>query len=241
MLKFRAVLPILCAVVFTQSARSAELTPAQAHYQQQVDTLLKSSIRHINGKETPELVPYVVRMTHFFSRYARGTFKSELDPQLSAEDVAVLTEYASRHEKQLEADHASYRTAWTEIGARAQHLSAVDIASEMSRADESVEAAQSARFRGVIGRLSPSGRATVTAFAFERVRPQVMIEDPFVLANGDPQFYKEQIVGAYGLLRSGKSLLPPPAQTPKTKTKTRATTLSTDSGAQGSLGMSPNP
>jgi len=237
---FRTVLPILCAVVFTQSAHSAELTPAQAHYQQQVDALVKSSIRHINGKETPDLVPYVVRMTHFFSRYAKGAFKSELDPQLSAEDVAVLTEYASQHEKQLEADHESYRAAWTEIAARAQDMSAVDIASEMSRADESVEAAQSARFRSVIGRLSPSGQAMVTAFAFERVRPQVMIEDPFVLANGDPQFYKEQIVGAYGLLRSGKSTPPSPAQPTKTKTKTRATTLSTESAAQGSLGMSPS-
>lgn len=59
-----------------------------------IEKLLQASITHINGRETPELVPYNVRMQHFFEFYRLGSFKTELESQLSAADLAVLTDFS---------------------------------------------------------------------------------------------------------------------------------------------------
>jgi hypothetical protein len=59
------------------------LTPAEIQRRQQIESLLRSSMRHIDGKQTPDLVPQHIRMQHFFHGYEQGMYASMLAPELS--------------------------------------------------------------------------------------------------------------------------------------------------------------
>lgn len=187
------------------------LPPAEIEKRRKRELLMQSSYQHIDGKRTPELVPYQIRMQHFFDRYESGMFEQMLAPQLSAEDRVILAEFSKRHVAELKAQEAAYDAEWMTIGARASSMNAQEIAGAVKSATQRSENALAAVYRAVINRLSPEGRQLVVGFAFTHVRPQVSIEDPFVVANGDPEFFKDQIVKTYELRRTGGKVPEPPA------------------------------
>lgn len=186
------------------------LSPEEIANRKRIDGLLRSSQRHINGKETPELVPYHVRMQMFFHKYQHGFFRQMLQSQLSAGDLAVLDTYAARLGSELEKHAKAYETEWMGIASRAKDMNASEIASAIKVATGKTEALQAAGYRAVLRQLTPAGQKVVSDFAFANVRPQVTTEDPFVIAEGDPKFYKEQIVLYYEMVQRGEQPPPPP-------------------------------
>lgn len=223
----KAIFPLIGSLCVAGSALAEE-----PQTREQTAALLQSSFTTINGKETPELVPYEVRMQHFFYDYKRGTgYQAELKSLLSAEDQAVLQEYSSKHVQALKKDEEDYLKTYLGIASRAKDMSAMEIAAEINKATANTEASQRARYRSVAGQLSAKGRQLVDDFAFKYVRPIVSLEDQTVVAQAAPEFYKTQIVGTYELTLAGK--VPPPPARP-TDGAPRAESSGTDAGKVGS-------
>src|SRR5688572_13738169 len=89
------------AAVIEAQWRAEGVTEAQIARRKQIEAVLESARYDINGRETPDLVPYHVRMQTFFLGYADGHFKRMLDTELSSADKAILDAYASRHRAEL--------------------------------------------------------------------------------------------------------------------------------------------
>lgn len=209
------------------------LPPAEIQRRQQIESLLQSSIRRIDGNQTPELVPYHIRMQHFFAGYQQGMFANMLAAQLSPADHVVLKEFAGRHREELQKASDVYERDWLSIAAGAQSMSSREIASAVKAATDRSDARLTSLYREVVGRLSSAGRGLVNEFAFINVRPQVSIEDPFVLATGDPEFYKDQVVKTYEMVRTGVRPAPP-----RSHDKSIGV-VATDSTSDGQIGRSP--
>lgn len=175
-----------------------------------IERLNRSSYVHINGKENPELVPYRIRMKHFFSFLAIGVFKDELDDFLSPDDLGVLTSYAEQHKGDFKQDDQEYRKAWMAMAAQAQHMSAGEIAAATKAIADGSHARREQRYRTVLAQLSEEGRQALEQFVYRRVRPSFSEYDPFVVANAAPEHFKAQVVGVYELARTGKIPLPAP-------------------------------
>jgi hypothetical protein len=219
------------------------LPPAEIEKRRQRELLMQSSYQDIDGKRTPELVPYQIRMQHFFARYESGQFEEMLAPQLSTEDRAILAHFSKLHSAELKKQQAAYDAEWLAIGARASSMNAQELAGALKAATLKSENAVTAMYRDAINSLSPEGRQRVLDFAFVHVRPQVAIEDPFVVANGDPEFFKDQVVKAYEMRRTGQ-VPPPPAVASKAATsfagqKSKATTDTVTDDSK--LGSTPVP
>lgn len=221
-----ARLAIAASMALSLSALTA--SAAEPRNQAEVDALLQSSFTNINGRETPELIPYHVRMGAFFARFA--SYAPELQGQLSKADFDRLQQFAGSHETFRKQALDAELGAWQTIAARAEPMSAVEIATEMKQSETRSAAAATARYRGVLDGLTAEGRSIVDRFAFERVRPSLAIEDPLLVATTAPVFYKTQVLGVYKLMQAGKW---PPAP-PAAATKQAETTLSGDGARVGS-------
>lgn len=217
------------------------LPPAEIEKRRRIQALLQSSHQHINGKQTPELVPYQVRMQHFFHRYESGTFQAMLASQLSAADQAILAEFSQRHGDELKKQAAAYDAEWMALGARSSNMNAQEIAGAIRSATQRSENALAAIYRGVINRLSLEGRQRVNDFAFTHVRPQVTIEDPFVVANGNPEFFKDQILQEYEMRRTGKLPQPPSVSNKPSPLAVKKSVVTTETTGDSKLGSSPVP
>jgi len=170
---------------------------------------LLTATRYIDGQETPELVPYHLRMRAFFTAF-EPVFKLQLASQLSASDLAILSEYAQRqHNAELRRSAQTFLKEEQNAKAQARHMSAIEIASALKSASDRNEARQSAVFRKVLGRLSAAGQKTVNDFAFAHVRPSFTIFDPIEAAGLAPDVFKEQIVRNYEAEKKGTVMAPP--------------------------------
>jgi hypothetical protein len=214
------------------------LPPAEIEKRRKLELLMQSSYQHIDGKRTPELVPYQIRMQHFFDRYDSGTFERMLAPALSAQDQAILATFSKSHTAELKKHEAAFDAEWMAIGARASSMSAQEIAGALKAATLRSESALAAVYRNAINSLSPGGRQRVLDFAFTHVRPQVTIEDPFLVANGDPEFFKDQVVKTYEMRRAGQVPEPPAggnkASTPSAGKSSATTDTVTGNSQMGS-------
>jgi hypothetical protein len=94
------------------------LPPAEIEKRRKRELLMQSSFQQIDGKRTPELVPFQVRMQHFFESYQSGQFERMLAPKLSAQDRAILADFSTRHRIELQAQEAAHDAEWMAIGAR---------------------------------------------------------------------------------------------------------------------------
>lgn len=211
------------------------ISRSELEHRRRITELLQSSRQDIDGNQTPELVPYHIRMQHFFHGYAEGIFQRMLGTQLSAADHAILREFAPRLPSELAKQAAMYDAEWMSIAARAASMDAREIAGAINAATLRAEAAQAALYRSIIDRLSARGRLAVNDFAFAVVRPQLSIEDPFVVANAEPEFFKDQIIKTYEMIRRGEQ--PPPLAKPAGKTGVGIT----DSSPTDQLGSNPFP
>jgi hypothetical protein len=157
----------------------------------------EAAVRHINGKQTPDLVPYWLRMRGFFDAYER-IFKAQLAPRLSAADVAVLNEYVQKqHATDRRKSSESQSKAQRGIEAQAKNMSAIEIAIALKAATDRNQAQQGATYRAVMRQLSVDGQKIVNDFAYANIRPSFSIYDPIEAARLEPELYKEQIVRTY--------------------------------------------
>jgi hypothetical protein len=201
-----------------EEQRAAEelkkLPPEERAKALRFDAASKATSRRINGREAPELVPYHVRMQMFFQSF-EALFKRSLESELSAADLAILSEFAQRqHSIELKNSADALRKESRSISAQAEHMDAIEIASGMKAASDRAEARQVAAYRGVMRRLSPEGQKIVNDFAFAHVRPQVTTQDPMDLASLEPEIYREQIIRAFEAERAGRIAPPPATSTP---------------------------
>lgn len=205
---------------------------------ERIQALVQSSFTYVDGKQTPELVPFSFRMQLFFDLFRSGSFGSQLKPMLPPQDHTILAEFANENPQLLKKDERDYMNSWMRIGESAQSMNGVEIASAVQAATDEVQERQAARYRTVLGRLTPGGRQIVSDFAFARVRPQVSIENPLIVATAEPGFYKAQVLGAYEMAITGKK--PPGWDTaPNVPSRRGAIQNSTDSSEAGQLGSSP--
>lgn len=160
-------------------------------------------------------------------------YASMLAAELSSADQAMLKEFARKHREELQKANKLYEDDWLAIAADAESMSSLEIATAVKAATDRSDARLTSLYQEAIERLSPAGQGRVNEFAFLNVRPQVSIEDPFVVANGDPEFYKEQVVGTYKMIRAGVR----PAA-PRSRDKGGGI-VATDSTSSGQLGKSP--
>lgn len=210
MLRLRPLVVAACALGLGKEA-SAQVSGA-ALRREQATALVRSSYVQIDGRQTPELVPYAVRMMHFFDLYivGRGGLRGDLRESLTAEDEAILAHFAeSEHAQVKQAHERQYTAAWLAIASRAKDMSAMEIAGEFKALQARFERDREASYRAVLAQLSEAGRRIVSDFAYARIKPMVAVEDPFVVANAAPDFYKAQIIGLYELHREGKMPEPP--------------------------------
>jgi hypothetical protein len=208
------LLALLCSMgVWAAAEQELEgLTPEQAQERQRIDALYESSTRRIDGRKDPHLVPCYIRMWEFFNGYAR--FRKELEPHLTTEDLAILDAFVQHRAEIMRKDEVESNDAWMAIGARAENMSAVEIADALTALTAKTEAKQAARYRAVLDQLTPTGRSAVNDLAYINIRPQVTIHDELAIARADPAFYKMQIVESYKMIKAGTfPPVPPPRAT----------------------------
>lgn len=179
----------------------------------EVDALLQSSYTGIDGRATPELIPYHVRMAAFFESFP--DYAPQFRSQLIKADFDQLQRYASAHGAFQKQDGDRQLREWQEVAARAEPMSAVEIATELKQSSRRIEAVAAARYRATLDALSADGRAVIDRFIADRVRPNTSIEDPLVVAMAAPVFYKTQILGTYKMMQEGKWPPAPPVSNTK--------------------------
>jgi hypothetical protein len=214
----------VAAVLSTASA-------AQALSTKEIEALVQSSYTKIDGKRTPELVPYHSRMNMFFG--ALPVFEADLRRNLSAEDFAILKSFSDARDVPQKEDAAFAEAGWKEIASRAEGMNALEIAGEMKRLDQRIETKAAARYRRVLSSLSPQGQQFVERYAFEKVRPSLSVYDPLVIANAAPDYYKTDIVESYKLMQEGK--WPPTSGDTQAKSKV----FKTEAGESGQIQKNP--
>jgi hypothetical protein len=187
----------VCACVSAQSQLS----------QDRIDEIHRASQTPIDGAKTPDRVPYHLRMGMFFDLYPHHA--GELRSLLTAEDLNILAAYAESlrraARRSIENPNDPMQDPLMQIASRAQSMTGVQLATELQAARAREDARQAADFRRVIGSLSQNGQKTVTEFAFTKVRPKLVLNDPTVIAQAEPEWYKFQIMGAYELVLSGRA------------------------------------
>jgi len=231
----------LCLVAAMVSLLSLAAGAAEPRTKDEIKRLLRSSYTTIDGKKTPELVPYHIRMQHFFLRYkhASAGLQAEMKQLLSSEDETVLSIYADRHVEELKRDEMTYEKAWMDLASRAHGMDGISIASAIQTLTSELERSTDARYRTVLAKLSPAGQKAVNEFAFARIRPVIAAEDPIALATAAPEFYKGQIVAAYQMAQSGKQ--PPALEATIKSTRPSSKSMITEGSESGQLGSVPVP
>ncbi len=196
-MKLQRTMMAMLALTYATSAMARE-----PRSNEEAQELIKSSYIHIDGMQTPELIPYHARMNMFFSAFT--FFEADLKPNLTGADYQVLKDFAAQHGKVLQTDAAKHEADWREIASRAESMNAVELAGEIKLASQRIEAVSANRYRAVVNTLSPDGQRIVNDYVVAKVRPTTMVEDPLVVAVAAPDFYKAQIVGVYRLMQEGK-------------------------------------
>ena len=153
-----------------------------------------AAVQHIDGRQTPELVPYWLRMRGFFDAFD-VIFKPQLERQLSATDLAILSEYAhNQFDLDKKLSNEAHKKGERSVVLKAKNMSPGEIARALTAVTDRDRAQQAERYRTVINKLSEDGQKIVNDIAFTHVRPSFAIYDPAITANLEPELYKEQFI-----------------------------------------------
>ena len=182
-----------------------------------IRAVISESQTRINGKATPELVPFDLRMKLFFYRYgdSKRGYREDLSTKLSEQDDAILTSYAAEHSAALAADEEQFRLECIAVYERTPDMSAVEIATEIEAATHRSETRAAKRYREVLRRLSADGQRIVTNYTELRVRPSITRDNQVTQAMMAPDWYKQQILRLAEAARNGSNesqaaTIPPP-------------------------------
>lgn len=121
-------------------------------------------------------------------------FRRELNDSLSAEDKAVLDQFASGHAEEAKNREDEKTAAFAKVAQRAEAMSGVELASAFQLIYQDSQEKAVARYREVLARLSQQARAAIERFAFERIRPVFSGSDDVALAGAEPKLYKQEVI-----------------------------------------------
>lgn len=169
-------------------------------------SIRKASSITIDGKATPDLVPYDIRMHYFFLRYGRPNhpYRMELQKQLSPKDDAILFAHAQIDNDLKTRDMEEHHAGFMSIGAGGETMTPLDLATALEANTQRYQERRAARYRAVIQQLSPEGQRIVADFAYERIRPVTGSHSAIIHATLAPEHFKQQMLRRYELYRSGK-------------------------------------
>jgi len=170
------------------------------------ESIRKASNITIDGRATPDLVPYEVRMYYFFSRYGRPNhpYRTELQKQLLPKDDAILFAHAQIDNDLKTRDMEEHHAGFMSIGAGAETMTPLDLATALEANTQRYQERRAARYRAVIEQLSPEGQRIVTDFAYQRIKPMTVSHSAIIRATQAPEHFKQQVLLRYELYRSGK-------------------------------------
>jgi DNA-binding protein H-NS len=185
-----AVLLSIPVIVYSSETRSAEDQYARANADSRIV---------IDGKSTPELVPYAIRMRLFFSRYKRGStgYQVQLKHRLSEVDLHVLAEYADKQKNEISLRNGRRSSAYQRITENAESMSALEIASAYESTYQQFLGEEAQSYRSALAQLSSAGQVVVTQFAYEHIRPTISLENQIAIANAAPDAYKAAVLASY--------------------------------------------
>jgi hypothetical protein len=173
---------------------------------QERERIREASEIAIDGKKTPELVPYHIRMYYFFSRYGRPghPYRAELQKQLSRQDDAILFAQAQIDDDLKLRDMEEHQAGFMSICAGGQTMTPLELATALEANTQRYVDRRAARYRAVMDQLSPEGQRLVTDFTFQRIRPVTGSHSAIIHATLAPEHFKKQVLDRYEAYRSGK-------------------------------------
>lgn len=183
----------------------------------------------IDGRKTPELVPFDRKARPLFDHYNR-IFRRALSLQLSAEDDALLSHFSDIHPKAREQDFRDDAVSQVAICAGAEQLSGIQIAETLAVHFQSSEDARIARYQGWIDQLSVDGRRIVRDFIDQNIKPITHKADLRGFAAAAPEYFKSsQLEGCRWMREAlaknitigpqrGATVVPPAPGAPRSKT-----------------------
>lgn len=217
--------------------------------QKQIEDAINASVTFIDGEANPELVPEHIRCKHFFSAYGdRGTgFQAQLAGALTTEEQSILLGHSKRYQEDWQIEVDLYRQAWMQIARNADGKTGVQLATEIKEASDASEARQLERCSAPLRRLSPAAQMAVRDLAYAKIRPQVSMDNPIVIATALPEYYKMTLAVMLEYELTGK--LPPVVGAPEaldagnnpSEGRTPAPSNVIETTNAGKLGMSPTP
>ncbi|HEY6640915.1 hypothetical protein [Povalibacter sp.] len=234
------------AFLAATSAVFAVDTPTQ----KQIEDAINASVTFVDGEVNPELVPEHIRCKHFFSAYGdKGTgFQAQRAGVLTADEQSIMLSHSSRAQEDWQIEIDLHRQAWMEIASHADGKSGLQLAIEIKEASDESEARQLERCSAPLQRLSPAAQRAVRDFAYAKIRPQVLSDNPVVVATALPDYYKMTLAVMLEYERTGK--LPPVIGAPESQSEAGARTTSRRPAKRSNeiqtttsrkLGMSPTP
>ena len=128
----------------------------------------------------------------------------DLQKQLLPKDDAILFAHAQIDNELKTRDMEEHHAGFMSIGAGAETMTPLDLATALEANTQRYQERRAARYRAVIGQLSPEGQRIVTDFAHQRIRPTSGSHSAIVHATLAPEHFKQQVLQRYELYRSGK-------------------------------------
>jgi hypothetical protein len=183
-----------CALIFAGTMGLSSIALSQGAYvtKEYAQSVMRATTINIDGKTQPDRVPQALRLKLFFYRYYTSEetgYHVQLSKELSADDQAVLKAYALTHKQVIQADEAEALERSNAIVTASNGLSADQIASQFEEESANREKKALARYEAVLSGLSPRGREVIERFAYEHVRPKIIISKPSDVAKAAPSLF----------------------------------------------------
>lgn len=164
---------------------------ADEQRQNEPNTVL-SLAKHIDGRTSPQDVPYDVKYAHFFRRYD-SAHRYALGKDISASDDAILSNVSANEANWKAREHYKYQSDFVEICSNWQGKDAITIALETDRAASDSNGRRAAMYRDTLDSLSEHGRQSVVEFVEATVTPAIKLsitknED---FAKADPEWFMD--------------------------------------------------
>lgn len=203
----RAIASALTACLLIMATPGYSLaTPLTSSEKEELRKIQKETSIDIDGKATPDLVPYAIRWKLFFYSYNR--YAAMLAGKISAEDSAILSGYSQIHADTAQRDSDERDKAFDQIMTRADSLDGVQLAVAFETTYQQSQEVARKRYDTLLSKLSPEGQRVVRAFAYAQIRPNATLENQVAVAVRAPELFKKSVVEAYALAREESRKLP---------------------------------
>lgn len=176
---------------------------SRADEQHQIDpNLVLSLAKHIDGRTSPQDVPYYMKYAHFFGRYD-SAHRYSLGNDISPSDDAILSNVSANVVNWRVQETYKYKSDFVEICSNWQGKDAITIALETDRAANDSNGRTAAMYRGTVDSLSEHGRQSVVEYVETTVTPRIKasITKNEDFAKADPEGFMDWLeVSCYRVL-----------------------------------------